>query len=137
MPTHANSHLAIETRFQSNWSNDDVPIRFEQDPRKKPSSSFLRLSVRNLRALEVGYSGDKILYRRPGWIHIQCLVPVGKGTQVARDLADTAIAVFEGQQFSGITCRESEIKETGDDGKGFWQVVAKIYFDHDYEVTKT
>lgn len=137
MPTHAEIHTAIETRFDANWADQTVAIRFEEDPRKRPTDPFIRLVVRSLRSQEVGYSGDKTLFRRPGWIAMQCFVPVGSGTQAARVMADAAIAIFEGQQFSSITCRESEVVELGDDGKGFWQVNAKVFFDFDLEVVKT
>ncbi len=134
--THEATHEAIETRFRTNWADQDVAIRFEQDAKKRPSGPFIRVVVRSLRAREVGYSGDKILYRRPGWISMQCFVQVGKGTRSARSMGDAAIAIFEGKQFSGITCRESELQELGDDGKGFWQANAKVFFDFDFERTK-
>lgn len=133
MTTHSEAQKAIETRFDTNWSDDEVVYRFEQDPRKKPSGPHIRLFVRSLRALEVGYKGANILYRRPGWISMQCFVQVGTGTQAARAMADAAIEIFEGQQFSGVTCRESEVVELGDDGKGFWQANAKVFFDFDFE----
>ena len=70
---------------------------------------------------------------------MQFFVEVGKGTQLARIMADAAILIFEGQQFSSITCRESEIVSVGDDPEsvkqGFYQVVAKVFFDFDDEVT--
>lgn len=50
-------------------------------------------------------------------------------------MADKVLDIFEGQQFDGITCREGELEELGDDGEGFWQVNAKVYFDHDIERT--
>ncbi len=137
MPTHAASQIAIETRFDTKWVDQTVSVRYEADPRKKPVDKFIRLSVRNLQSRRVGISGGKILYRRPGFINMQCFVLTGDGTQNARVMADTAIAIFEGQSFSSITCRESELREIGDDSEGFWQVVARVFFDFDFEVTVT
>jgi hypothetical protein len=137
MTTHAAAQIAIESRFDTLWTDQDVAVRFEEDRRKRPTTPFIRLSIRSVRSVPVGISGNKILYRRPAMISMQCFVPVGTGTQAARIIADTAIAIFEGQQFSGITCRESEVKELGDDGQGFWQVNGLVYFDFDNEVTLT
>ena len=137
MPTHAETQLAIETRFSTNWADQSVATRFENEARKRPVNSFIRLSIRNGRSNLVGIAGNKHLYRRPGIIFMQCFVPVKEGTQPARVMADAAVLIFEGQQFSSIICRESEIVEVGDDGKGFWQVNAKVFFDFDFEVTIT
>ena len=137
MPTSAAVQLAIENRFETQWADDDVSLRFEEDPRKKPTGSFIRLSVRGLRSQEKGFSGAKILYRRPAFISMQCFVQVGDGTQLARVMADAAVAIFEGQTFSDISCGESEIREVGDDKEGFWQVNAIVYYDFDEEITVT
>lgn len=133
--THEAIHDAIETRFDANWAQTDVDVRYEEDPRKRPSGKFIRVTVRSLRSREVGYSGNKVLYRRPGFIIMQCFTQVGTGTRVARKMADDAIAIFEGQQFSGVSCNESELRELGQDGKGFWQVNALVHFDFDFERT--
>ena len=133
MPTHAAVHLAIETRFNAQWADQSVSVRYENDPRKRPTGSWIRLSVRNEKAVEIGFNANKVLYRRPGRIVAQCFVSNKQGTQAARVMADAVIAIFEGQQFSSITCRESELTEVGDDGNGFWQVNAKVFFDFDFE----
>ncbi len=137
MPTHADVQLAIETRFNTLWTDQSVAVRYENDPRKRPTGSFIRLSIRNARSSEVGFAAMKSLYRRQGWIVAQCFVEAKKGTQPVRVIADAVIAIFEGQQFSDVTFRESEIAEVGDDGNGFWQVNAKVFFDFDFEVVKT
>ena len=131
--THGQVLSLIEHRLRTNWADDEVDVVFEQDRQKRSTGLFIRASVRSLRSIEVGYNGGSILYRRPGWISMQCFVEVGNGTRRARDIADDAIAIFEGQQFSGVTCRESEMQELGDDGKGYWQCNAKVFFDFDYE----
>lgn len=131
--TNAAAHLAIEDRFATEWTDEAVTIRYENDPRKRPSSNFIRLSVRSARSNEVGFSANKILYRRQGWVVGQCFSQAQKGTQIARVMADAVIAIFEGQQFSQITFRESELIEVGDGGNGFWQVNAKVFFDFDFE----
>lgn len=131
--THAAAHLAIEDRFRLQWSDNSVAVRYENDPRKRPTGNFIRLSIRNARSNEIGFNANKILYRRQGWIVAQCFVVAQKGTQLARVMADAAIAIYEGQKFSKITFRESELVEVGDDGNGFWQVNAKVFFDFDFE----
>jgi len=135
MPTHAEVQLAIETRLRDNWPDQSVELRFENEARKKPTGKFIQCNIRNLRPIESGYAGGKILYRRPGIIWIQCFTPARTGTNVARVMADDVANIFEGQQFSGITCNEAEVEELGDDGEGFWQANAKVYFDHDFERT--
>ena len=133
MPTHSQVQIEVETRLQDNWSDPDVDLRFENEARKIPPGPFVRLTIRSGRSQEKGYAGNKILYRRPGIIWAQCFVPRQFGTQKARSIADAVLDIFEGQQFGGITCSEGEVQELGDDGKGFWQANAKIYFDHDIE----
>jgi len=135
MATHAAAHLAIETRMNTLWADQSVDVRYENEARKVPTGDHIRLSVRNRQSFEAGYSGGKILYRRPGVIIAQCFVQAKKGTQQARVIADAVLDIFEGQQFSDITCNAAEVVELGDDGEGFWQVNAKVYFDHDFERT--
>lgn len=137
MPTHAEVQLAIETRFNTLWADESVAVRYENDPRKRPTGPFIRLSIRSAASKEVGFAESKSLYRRPGWIVAQCFVQAKQGTQAARVIADAVIAIFEGQQFSDVTFRESEIVEVGDGGNGFWQINAKVFFDFDLEVVKT
>lgn len=135
MPTYAATQLAIETRFNTQWVDDSVAVRYESDPRKRPTGSFIRFVIRHASSMEKGFAGNKILYRRQGWIVAQCFVEAKKGTQEARVMADSVIAIFEGQQFSNITFREAEVVEVGDDDNGFWQVNAKVFFDFDLERT--
>lgn len=133
MSTHASAQLAIETRFSTLWPDQDVDTRFENEARKTPTGKYIQLHVRNLREEEVGFAAGKILYRRPGFIVAQCFQKAHEGTQEARVMADAVLAIFEGQSFNGITCNTAEVVELGDDGEGFWQVNAKIFFDHDFE----
>lgn len=135
MSSHAAAHLAIETRMDTLWTDDTVCVRYENESRKIPPGDFIRLTVRSLRSREVGYGAGKILYRRPGIIWAQCFVEAKTGTQRARVIADAVVDIFEGKSFSGIACDVSELVELGDDGEGFWQVNAKIFFDHDFERT--
>ncbi len=135
MPTHAAAHLAIEDRMNTLWADESVDVRYENEARKIPTGDHIRLNVRGLRPIEVGYSGNKILYRRPGIIWAQCFVQAHTGTQRARVIADAVADVFESKQFGGITCNEAEVVELGDDKEGFWQVNAKIFFQHDFERT--
>jgi hypothetical protein len=135
MPTNSQVLTSIESRFDSNWDDDSVEVRYEQDRRKRPSINFIRLTVRTLGTQEMGIAGSKILYRRQSSIVMQCFTIVGNGTKLAKDIADRAVAIFEGKQFAEITCRESSIRELGDDGKGFYQVNATVFFDFDLEVS--
>lgn len=131
MPSFAAVQLSIETRFRDNWPDQSVDLRYENEARKLPTGKFIRLTVRSGRGVESGYAGNAILFRRPGIIWAQCFVPRHEGTQEARVMADQVLNIFEGQHFSGVECGEGEVQEVGDDGNGFWQVNAKIYFDHD------
>lgn len=133
MPTHAAVQLAIEDRMRTLWTDQSVDVRYENELRKRPAGNFIRLTVKSLRSREVGFGAGKILYRRPGIIWAQCFVPAKTGTQRARVMADAVIDIFEGKSFSGLTCDVSELSEIGNDGKGFWMVSAKIFFDHDFE----
>lgn len=136
MSENAPAQLAIETRFEAQWIDDSVLLRYENDARKKPTGPYIHFFIRTGRAREMGFAGNKILYRRPGWIVAQCFVKARKGTQACRVMADSVIAIFEGQQFSGITFRESEVVEIGIDRNekaAFWQANAKVFFDHDFE----
>jgi len=136
MSENAPAQLAIETRFDAQWIDDGVAIRYENDARKKPPGPYIHFFVRTGRAIEMGFAGKKILYRRPGWIVAQCFILPRKGTQACMVMADAVIAIFEGQQFSGITFRESEIVQVGISStskEAFWQANAKVFFDHDFE----
>lgn len=135
MPTHAAVLTTIETRLHDQWSDETVDLRYENEARPKPIGPHIVLHVRTGRSFEAGYAGGKIRYRRPGWIVAQCFTEAKKGTKAARELADTVIGIYEGQTLSEIIFSESEVVEVGDDGSGFYQVNAKIYFEHDFERT--
>ena len=133
MPTYQEASVLIETRMDALWADQSILVRFENDPRKKPADKYVHLFVRNGREVEMGYAGNRVLYRRPGWINVQCFVLPHQGTKDLRAMSDAIADIFEGQQFSGITCTEAEVEELGDDGEGFYQFNVKIHFDHDYE----
>lgn len=135
MPTYGEAQVAIENRLKQNWTDNDVLLRFENEGRREPGKPYIQTLIKELRTEEVGYAGNKILYRRFGLIWAQCFWPAKEGTKKARDVAQAVIDIYEGQQFSQIICREGNIDPSGDDGKGFWQVNAKIEFDHDFERT--
>ena len=134
MATYAGVQLEIETRRETLWVDDGVEVRYENEARKLPTGDHIQFFVRSGLSRETGFSGGKILYRRPGWIVAQCFVQAKKATQICRTIADAVIDIFEGQQFSGITFRESEVVEVGSN-EGFYQINAKVFFDFDFERT--
>jgi len=137
MATYAGVQLEIETRMEAQWADDDVTVRYENEARKLPTGKHIKFFIRSGLSNESGFAGGKILYRRPGWIIAQCFIQAKEATQQCRTIADAVVNIFEGQQFAGITFRESEIVEVGnlDGSNGFYQINAKVFFDFDFERT--
>lgn len=133
MPTEVEAQNAIESRLTAEWLDQDVELRFENDPRKLPTGSHIILHLRHVVTTEVGYSGNNILYRRFGMIVAQCFVEAKNGTKIARGLADAVLDVYEAKQFGSISCNQGEVVPVGDNKDGFWQCNAKIFYDHDFQ----
>lgn len=127
----------IESRFKANWPTSVKALLCAENIGKlKPYPPYVRLTIRHAASEQKSIGGGFILYRRDGIVIAQCFSEVRKGVKPARLLADTFVAIFEGQQFGTspvITCRESAVNEIGV-SNDMYQVNASVMFDWDATV---
>ena len=110
--TYQAERQAIESRFYNNYTATDVKYdNVEYTP--TPNRPFLEFEIHDGEQLPIS-TADTILYRNVGIISMNLHVPINTAAQTGMGYADTAAAVFRGQQFSGITCRGASITRIGE-----------------------
>jgi len=92
---------AIESRFAANFTSLAADrIAYENVKFKQPTSgSWVRLTIRNGDARQASIANSP-LNRYIGVIVVDVFVPEDTGTATARQLAESAAAVFRNVQFS-------------------------------------
>jgi len=105
--------IAIETRFNDLWLNEDSPptaltrVGFSSHGFKPTEDGdSVRLTIMNGRAetVSAGSPGANLV-RNSGIIVIEIFSPGGKGEETIRPLAETVIGIFRNVDFGGIRCR--------------------------------
>lgn len=110
--TYAAEQAAIQTRFYNNYTATQVKYdNIEFTP--TPGTAFAEFEIHDGEQHPISVA-DTILYRNPGIISINIHIPLNTSIQTGMAYADTAAAVFRGQQFSGITCRGAGITRIGE-----------------------
>lgn len=134
MTTIAESRKAIYDRFITEWGNTSI-FTFENEKFIPPEDTpWVRLSVRNITGEQetLGPIGLR-KYDRRGIIAMQIFVLADTGLAQADALSKTAQDIFEGISFLGVHTDNSNIKESGIDGKWLMMLVEIFFF---YDETK-
>ena len=132
-------NIAIENLFATAWGST-TPIRYDSVPFTIPTTSWVALEVWD-GAVNKASLGKVALRRSYGTVFVTVSAPVNTGSNAARVLADSVIAVFRDKQVSGITFIDSNIRRLGEAlvvGTGavsgttqWYQVVVSVPFFHD------
>ena len=129
--TFAAIELAIQQRVEANWTATEVEWQnTEFDP--KLGTPFVKVTLlfgdENIAGFAGTDSGN--MYRKVGVVFFSIFVPPDSGTRLAYTHADNLIALFRGQEVSGIRFRGVEVNEVGE-GDGWFQVNVSIAFEAD------
>lgn len=118
--------IAIESRLQDNLV-DSIPIKFDNVPFTFPSkkTSYIALTIQTGEGVQVAMSPKR--FRHVGIITCQIFAPEGKGTKEVGEITDRISAIFQGVQFSGITCRTASSIRVGET-EGKFQINVNIPF---------
>lgn len=123
--------------FETGWVNGGSPrtqIAWpDVDFTPPDGASWVRFDMKHNDAYQasVGSPGSN-KFRRVGIVTIQIFTPPGNATKTARQLADFAVAIFQGVQTSGgIVFYDVGMREVGKDPNGWLQtnVVASFRYD--------
>ena len=130
MPTYNEVRRAIEARWTENYQSTlscfgDMPFEPPKD------NSWARLTIRFGEGLQKDLASDSARIRTVGVIFLQFFSPVKHGTGAVCRLADTAVEIFERQQFDGIQCRSASPGNESPEGHGFYQFTVSIPFFFD------
>jgi len=125
--------LAIETRFEAQWGTT-TPYRHDNvDYTPVSEITFVELEIHNGQGRRINIGDADKLYRYPGIISINIHGAKSKGTRALKALADTAAAIFQGVQFSGIICYTSGITRIGEiDGRFVYNVSTPFTRDESF-----
>lgn len=126
--TYEAEEQAIQSRFNTIFTA--LSIKYDNiDFTPTSGTAFVELEIHDGDQLPISVA-DTVLYRNIGIISINVRVPMNQGSQTAKGYADTAAAVFRGQQFSSITCRGATITRMGEiDGWWVYNVSVPFYRD--------
>lgn len=118
--------IAIESRLKDNLLSS-VPIKFDNVPFNYPSkkTSYVALVILTGEGFQIAMSPKR--YRHVGIITGQIFAPEDKGTKEANEIADFIKEIFQGIQFSGITCRAANTVRVGEI-EGKFQINVNIPF---------
>lgn len=111
-----------------------TPIAYDNlnfDP-PEDGSTWARLNIQHITADRASLgSPDTCRFRREGLLSIQIFVPLGDGTLVADQIADSLVEAFEDVgAIENIWFRNIRMKEVGSDGT-FHQVNVEVDFTFD------
>ncbi len=100
------TRAAIEGRLQTAWST--TPIQWDGVKFDPPAGPYLRCHVLFGAREKPNIGVDIPIVRNTGTIVLSLFVPANIGTTLLRTYADLAKLIFDGRQFSGVTCREAD-----------------------------
>ena len=121
---------AIESRFTTQWASATNIAYDNVDYTPTPDQAFVTLRILPDGSVQASL-GDSPLFRHPGIIIVGVFVSQGQGTKIARDFADTAMAIFRSAPvFSGILCRAPYMEVIGEK-EGWYQIDVIVPFQRD------
>jgi len=74
---------------------------------------WVRLNIVRGVAYQASMGGDTNVYRHPGNVIVQVFVEPNSGAKRALELADTACAIWRGQQFDGLVFKAPVVIDLG------------------------
>lgn len=112
----ADERRAIEATFSAAYST--TTVKYENVSFNKPNTAWVALTVLSTEAKRITLGDNTQLHRFPGMIVVNIFTPEDKGTQEAREIADTISDIFRDAQFSAgssglITCRTPSLDSVG------------------------
>jgi hypothetical protein len=129
------ARIAIEKRFNDNWTT--TPKRFwsSNTPFEIPTTAYVAIQIDEMDARQISFGNPPYLHRYDGLITIQILVPERTGPAVADGYCDTLDTLFRCAQFSYnnsgvITCRTPQ-KRTVGITQGWYQVNLLVQYKRD------
>jgi hypothetical protein len=103
------ARAAIEGRLNTNWST--TSIQWDNVKFTPPDGPYVRCHIIFGAREKPNLGKDIAIVRNTGTIVLSIFVKQNTGTATMRTYADTLKAIFDTQQFSGITCREGNVDD--------------------------
>ena len=113
------ANIAIENLFKTGWGSTTA-VKYDNVPLTTyPTTAWVGLEVWDGKSgqasLNTSTGATTVALRRAtGTVFINIYTPLNKGSKAARDLADTACAIFRSKQVSGITFEEPSVRRVGE-----------------------
>jgi hypothetical protein len=130
MTTRVEAVQAITSRISSLWAA--TPIAVDNEPLKpEPNTSWVKASIHHTFSEQetLGAPGNR-RFMRKCFAQFLIVSPSHGGREGSDQLVQAMRNLFEGIEFSGITCFAFRDKEAGTDGL-CWKVVAEAHFMYD------
>lgn len=126
----ADARKAVQAFFATNWASR-TNIAWPDVEYKPTKATWVRFNMVNNTGNQATIGGATNLYRRNGLITIQVLSPENKGGVDALAKADIAAEIFITQRLAGFEFSEVNVREAGNTGDGFYQVIVTIAYRYD------
>jgi len=134
MPDFDAAGATIRSAFNTGFTAH--PIAWPNAPFDPPKDGagdplpYVRFHILEADANIAGYGGNTQLYRHPGEVKVNVLVPDGQGDGLAREIGELVAAVFRGQTLSGIRFYAPSFRANGTEG-AYWQATVTCRFEYD------
>lgn len=109
---------AVKALFWETWQAQGlaaVPIHWpgvEFDP-PADGSAWARFTMLHAAGGDAGHGGE--MYDREGSVIVQCFAPIGGGQLEAQQMANAALAAFEGKQAESVWFHDTHPVDVGTD----------------------
>jgi hypothetical protein len=115
---HSTDADTIRQRFDTEWPLAQPTVQHtfgDVDFTPPENAAWVRLYVLPGTPFQVSM-GKYRRFRRPGVVMVQIFVPAGRGDGLARELADSVAAIFQGRTVNGVIFRVTGLNRVGVDG---------------------
>ncbi|MBU0724391.1 MAG: DUF4128 domain-containing protein [Alphaproteobacteria bacterium] len=124
---------AVQAHFAEGWGAE-TPIAWDNLAASPATARapWVRLSLSGSagRQVTLGVAGNRV-FRRRGHVFVQIFTPLNTGPDRAATLADRAAALLEGAALDGIIFTAADIRQTGEDGQGWWLTMLAVPYQAD------
>ena len=117
--------------FADQWDNE-TDVAYDDAEFTKPDDAWVRFSIKHNEGFQAS-AGDpgNNRQRREGILSVQVFAPEGDASKEARRLADLAADAFIGITHEGISFYDTNAREIGNDGHGWYQINVTVSFRYD------
>ncbi len=114
MTTFAAAKESILQQFVTDWGANSAYTFDNEDFRPPVDAPWVRLAIRHIASIQTSIGGlGNRKFDREGLVLIQIFGRLDRGTKAVDDLAELALAIYEGKSIDNIWFTSTVIREVG------------------------